>query len=144
LSQGCMEVPSRNDAKDYKMLNVFFSPLIFRPTSLKSTKQSLFPGTKKKVALSVLGFSRETIVEVYSILSATLLLGNVEFDSEVNQVTGIDTISVRRPTSDDGLALVPLFIVFFSSDFGSYFYSSVEGFPALAAQRRRSRYVTHL
>ena len=42
------------------------------------------------------------MTEVFSILSAILLLGNVEFDSVVNPDTGIDIISVQRPKGDDG------------------------------------------
>ena len=42
------------------------------------------------------------MTEVFSILSAILLLGNVEFDSVVNPDTGIDIVSVQRPKGDDG------------------------------------------
>jgi len=54
------------------------------------------------VALAILGMQKETMTEVFSILSAILLLGNVEFDSVVNPDTGIDIISVQRPKGDDG------------------------------------------
>ena len=83
--------------KDFKSLNVGFlvalSVFHHLPTARPPPPQ---------IALGVLGFPKETILEVYSILSAVLLLGNVDFNAEVNQVTGIDTISVRRPANDDG------------------------------------------
>jgi len=64
------------------------------------------------MAFVILGFEKEIIDEIYFTLSGILLLGNLEFDSTVDEESGLDVTTIKRTETNDGFFLKFFFFYF--------------------------------